>query len=463
MKKDFMSKLLGFLICIFFFSASAFAQSTSFNSETVTFHFSEINYEVVCLKNIVNISDIKVSSSKDIEQLEYSLDGGISWAVLTPLNSYREVNFNLPEVSFDSGLLVFKVRVLVDGIMYTSIDKYIPTSCGESLILGYYFENKDEPAIITESGDILYNPNHKLKVVVETSYAISDVKIFSDEKSASLIYDYSAKLWSVEIPEDFLSKSANLLEIVGHSEGDLVKKTLPDIFNTSFYVPNLENVKNGYEVYYFNDYQWRLLNYSDDEVIYPIFTLLPGKYYIRFQRQHGWYQSTIFEINEKSVLALNSIDSDYPFFLQWFEKYLTALDVVIFDSSFSSVEGLVKQEGGDLKEYIDENARDSLIMYVNRWNPWYRQALKALELFVDDYNVILISDQNNFSSLSLGLNERLENMDIYEINDTFLLRNYLAYQPQIVYYSFEEDSFYSIRSLQSLADLNNLLNNLGLE
>jgi hypothetical protein len=449
-----------FLVSFFCFFFSLFFVTNIFAQDTVTFHFDEMKTEVLCLKDVVKIDNIKVSSLENIDILEYSLDGGITWVELDPLQDYKEVNFNLPEISFDVGLLVFKMRVTVDDVEYLSPDKYIPTSCEESLILGYYFENNGEAAIITQSGDVIYNPNHKLEIVVEASYTISNVKVLSGHDSVNLDYDYVTKLWSGEIPADLLSQEENDLQILGEADGDLIKKILPTIFNVKFYIPELQSLYGRYEVYYFNEYQWKLLEYDSTGMQYPIFTLLPGKYYTRVEGESGWHYSAIFEIEEKSVVAVNMVLSELPIFLQWIERYFSPLDVALFDSSFFVMQRVREQDGGDVRKFILDKERDSLVMYINRWNPLYRQSLKFLEDAAGDYNIVLLADQNNFNSLNSGLKNYKEVMELYEVEDNDILRNYLGYQPQIMYYRVSTDTFYVIHSLSSFANLDYLLNNL---
>ncbi len=464
MKENIVFKI--FVVFLFFcFPAVVFAEAEEIGetsnrvleSDVVEFHLAGVNSEVICLKDVVNITNIKVSSKKDIENLEYSIDGGLTWVELDAVNLYKEVTFNLPQVPFDVGLLVLKLRATVDGQRYVSIDKYIPTSCGEALILGYYFENKDESAIISQSGDILLNPNHDLKIFVETSYGISEVKVFSGEDSFSLNYDYSTKIWSGVIPRDFLLASENVLEIVGRSGDDIVKKYLPKVYNTSFFVPELEELYGKYEVYYFDDNRWELIDYAGDELNYPIFTVLPGKYYIKLQKEGGWFYSTIFEVRERTIVALNVNEVSFPVLLQWFERYFSSLPVVLFDSKFVTRENLVEQDIAGVKDYFSKNERDSVVLYINRWNPLYRQTLTFLQSISDDYNIVLLTERNNFSSLSSSLKVYGEFMELHEVKDGMVLRNFLSFQPQIVYYSVSDDSFSVVYSLHSFI---NLLNNL---
>lgn len=444
------------LIFVFSLSLVFIAKTVVSSSDAVTFHLSEMETEVICLSDVVNITGIKVSSTQNIEKLEYSLDGGSSWVALEPLDTYKEVTFNLPEVPFDVGLFVFKLRVLAGGQTYLSEERYIPTSCGEAVILGYYFEDNGESAIVTQSGDILSNPNHELEIFVETSYVVSKVDVSLGEELVNLNYDYSTKLWSGVIPEEFLSEGENNLEIIGETQGDYVKKRLPMIFNTKSYVSELQELSGGYEVHYFNGYEWKLMEYEGGVMNYPIFTLLPGKYYIKVQQNHSWFYSTIFEIEEKTIVAVSGNENVLPVFFQWLERYFSSLEVVLFDSSFYSMQKNEELYFSEFEEFLESSNRDGVLMYINRWNPWYRQTLKILEMFGSNYDIVLITDENNFSHLSSTLEVYAENVELHRIEDSLLLRKFLSYQPQIVFYNSSSKSFHVSYSLQSFV---NLLNN----
>ncbi len=443
-------------VVVFSLSLIFIAKSVVSSSDVVTFHLSEMGTEVICLRDVVNITDIKVSSTQNIEKLEYSLDGGNSWVSLEPLDAYREATFNLPEVPFDVGLFVFKLRVLAGGQTYMSEEKYIPTSCGEAVIFGYYFEDNGESAIVTQSGDILSNPNHELQIFVETSYVISKVNIASGEELIGLNYDYSTKLWSGVIPESALSEGENNLEIIGETEGDYVKKRLPIIFNTKSYISELRELNGDYGVYYFNGYEWKLMEYASEDMEYPIFTLLPGKYYIKVQQDSTWFYSSIFEIEEKTIVAVSGNENVLPVFFQWLERYFSSLEVSLFDSSFYTTEKYEEPYFSEFGEFLENPNKNGVLMYINRWNPWYRQTLKILEKFGSSYDIILITDENNFSHLSSTLEVYSENVELHKVEDSLLLRKFLSYQPQIVFYDSSSESFHVTYSLQSFV---NLLNN----
>lgn len=474
MKREFMKKivvaLVLFLLCPFFSSSlnaedgeitGGPAQERGLETSVVDFDLVNIETEVICLEEVVNIYNVGVYSDEKIESLEYSLDGGITWVTLELTESYNDILFDLPSVPFEEGLLVFNLRAVVDDQEYVSVDRYIPTSCGEALIFGYYFENNDEPAIVTQSGDVLFNANHNLKIFVESSYGVSEVRVSDGEDSFSLNYDYTTRLWSGVIPSDFVSERRNSLEVVGRAGDDLVKKSLPRIFNTKKYTPELGELYGGYEIYYFDNHNWSLVDYCDD-IDYPVFTLLPGKYYVKLEKERGWFYSVIFEIDEKSIVSLNAVEGEFPIFLRWFERYFTSMDAVIFDSAFYSSQHEIQDVTG-VGDFISDNQKDAIVMYMNRWNPWYNQTLRLLENFADGRNVVLIADENNFMSLSSALKDRGDFFELHEVKDSSVLRNFLTYQPQIVYYQASQEEYHVVFSLQSFVNLQNRLNNLGMD
>ncbi len=404
----------------------------------VGFNISKINYEVDCSTNIVNIFDINIETQEVVETVEYSLDGGLNWLLVDGLE------FNILEKEFDKEIFVLKLRVKTDVDEFVSVDKYISNNCVNDMFFGYFFESGGEIAINNGNGDILLDPNKSLRVFVESSLGVSEVRVGCEDDFVNLNYDFSTKLWSGEIPKRFLEKEENNLNVFS----DSVVRKLPAILNVEYFDIQFSD----YEIFYFNGYRWELMDYGFDELKYPVFDLLPGKYFVKLKEDLGWFYSPIFEIEQRSLVSFESSSGSFPRFLSWLETYFVSLDFKIFDSNYLFKESyLHKEEYFPLDEYITD---DSFFMYINSWNPIYKRYLSSLEILVEEYDIILFTDDLNYNLLESSFKKYDEDIKIYRVGGEEL-EFLLEFQPELFFYDYDLGGVFSVRDLSFL---NNLIN-----
>jgi hypothetical protein len=320
-------------------------------------------------------------------------------------------------------------------------------NCEEQLVLGYFFKNNKEPAIITRDGDILFNPNHNMEIFVEVCLGISEVKIGHEDNFVDLHYDSETALWFGIVPNHLLEDERNSLSIlVGEN-----KLTLVDILNVKMFEKTVGDVFQEYEIYSFSGYKWEKIEYSEDEMISPIFSLPSGRYYARLRDENTWFYSPIVDLSETTIVSLSYGERNFPVFFHWLAKYFSPLEQEFFNSSYSLGDSLIELSIQDFYgiEAYGDFGRNTLFMYMNRWNPLYEKYLEIFESNLDNYDIILFTDGNNLVPLQKILLDFDENIELYRVEGG-LLESLVVRQPKIYFYGSDTEEILGFFRAQDL-------------
>ncbi|GEM_PF-5222071 len=460
MKKNILiSKIIVLLIVFFLFGSVlvTFADSGVLldgirvtekeKDDEVDFNLSSISYEIE--DGFVDIYGIDIQTDLEVNEVLYSLDGGISWS------KAEDLRFDLLDEEMYSERSVLNLKVITDQEeSFTSVDKHIIDDEVGEKILGYFFRSNEEPVVMNNEGDVLFNPNHDLEIFVETSHSVSEVKVGYDDDYTDLTYNYTTQLWQGIVLEDVLDAKENSLEVVVGEKS----LSLPDVLNVKYLDEGENRMFGDYSIYYFNGYEWRSMEYSEEDLDYSIFTMVPGEYYVRVEQDGRDLYSPIFELDERTVVSFSSTDDSFGLLFFWLEKYFLSLETNFFASDYMAVEAYSSYDVADfveLEDYVDGD-KDTIFLYINAWNPLYKNYLEKFIDYSDNFEILLLTDSKNYQTLKVGIRDYDTSLELYEIEqeDLDVLGDK---QPKIYLYDSNDNTIFGFQGTNLLRVLDNFI------
>lgn len=443
-----------------------------------------------CVNQTLTINSMIISSEK-IVAIEYSIDGGINWYPYNLKKAKRTVELKqvIPNPRRQVIAIQFRTQLITSQIINSQNYSFHSQCEGKIVILGNYFQNGFNHAVLDKQGDVIYNSQLPIKVYAETLGPVKQLDLLLAGSrqnlrselnyiSLPMQYDFATKVWSTLIPKELLDQELTYSAL---RSGELIKD-IPVIINLE-YITQVASKKISplevfdYQLYFFTGKFWRKLDYAAEYKTqmptnaYAKFNLNPGKYYFKVDSNFNYSTySKQFELDEPAVVKVNTVAKDTTDLQTRLAALFKSLDVEIYSKSkppkTSNIERLTTNNAPKLAQFIKtinfDPQQKIYFIYFDRWNPHFVEELNYYQsinqqliqnsrgkivILLDPQSAVQFKKQSKISQLTL---------DYIEVTDNEFLNTDLHYQPEIIV--FEPLSSREIARIQSNYNFEELIN-----
>lgn len=452
--------------------------------------FNENNIKIIsdCSTKRISVEG-SVKSTLSFSAIEYSLDGGSKWLSINNASGLAtsSVDYSITTRSLKDKLYGVKIRAFTSSntISESKTISYLHDCLGLGNILGSYYQNGFGQGILSNDGDLVYNSSLPLKLFVESIGNISNLKIrissdktFSSPEEISAVFDFGSDTWSSELPKEFLNRKINYIELEAISRDKKITKEISRIINTEFINPvekDMESINYTYELFFYDGSTWQPIDYNRElnPVIQPEsymqFNLYQGSYYFIVNYPSGIkFYSKKFNINEPSVVRVNTDPVSNVWIFKLFSSLIRELDVDIYSRSSINIPSEESESSFDTyleayKDKIDSTDADSqsIFVYWNKWNPFLQEQLVSIQKLQNlmkergsqNRFIYLVTDDNNIEALEREL--KINNLDLkyIKVESSKFMNEEIKYQIDFSVVDFNSKKVNHIRSNLNYVEL----------